>query len=84
MTDTDVQALAQRIRDEIAWAGPGPRSWLGHQLSELVADPVGRWWHRTAGRVNYEQRLQVQRTSHEARMLVLKLADRTNQEGIPS
>jgi len=81
MTDSDIQALAQRIRGEIAWAGSGPRSWLGHQFAQLVADPIGRWWHRTWGRVNYEHALQVQRTSHECRMFVLNLADRINQEG---
>jgi hypothetical protein len=74
MTDTDIQALAQRIRSEIDWQGPGTRTWLGHQFAQLVVDPAGRWWHRTGGRVNYEQRLQVQRTSHECRMFVLKLA----------
>jgi hypothetical protein len=84
MTDTDIQALAQRIRDEIAWAGPGTRTWLGHQFSQLIADPIGRWWHRGPGRVNYQHRLRVQRTSHAARMLIIELADRTNQEGTTS
>jgi hypothetical protein len=41
LASSDIQSLAERIRDEIAWQGPGSRSWLGLQLTQLVADPIG-------------------------------------------